>query len=100
MTSQIVHSHSAKEIGKGIHNFKQFKNTLAKGNFSIMYIFIDGSYLKSRKIKLFYKKTKEFGNPAIVIRSVFLKNISDINRRLSIADDINQDLIWMQKSKN
>ena len=98
MTSRYAKTPINKELVKGIQKFTQFKNNLIHGNFSTIYIFLDGSYLKKRTSKLFYKKSKKFGSPAIIIKSLFLKNIPDTERRLSIAEDINQDLIWMQKS--
>ena len=83
----------------GIQKLLYFKKNIVTGDFSKIYIFVDGSYLKT-KGKLYYKKVKKFGQPVVVITSHFLDNIPEIDRRLSIADDINQDLIWIQRSSH
>jgi len=82
----------------GIQKLENFRSILAKGNFKFIYVFSDGTYLK-KKGKYFYRKSKKIGPPSIIISSSNFEYIPEIERRLSIADDINQDLIWIQKTK-
>ena len=98
MSFQTISPYSKNWTNTGILNYAPFKKNLLNGNFTKMYIFIDGSYLKSKKGKLFYRKVKKYGQPVVVISVNMLKNIPDLDRRASIADDINQDLIWIQKT--
>ncbi len=81
----------------GIQKLAYFEKNIIKGSFSKIYIFIDGSYLKN-KGKLYYRKVKKYGDPVVVITSNILDNIPEVDRRISIADDINKDLIWIQQS--
>ena len=81
----------------GIQKLHYFKKNIVTGDFSKIYIFVDGSYLKS-KGKLYYRKVKKLGQPVVVITSHILDNIPEIDRRISIADDINQDLVWIQRT--
>ena len=96
---QLVSSYSNSSSDVlGIRKLDNFKANLVKGNFKFIYIFSDGTFVK-RKGKLFYRKNKKLGPPSIVIPISNFKNIPESERRSSIGDDINQDLIWIQKSK-
>jgi len=80
----------------GIKKFAQFKAHIMNGTFKFLYIFSDGSFIK-KKGKLFYRKTKKYGSPCIIFPVSNLEFIPELDRRESIAEDINQDLIWIQK---
>lgn len=99
MSVQSTEFETKKDTTRGLHKLENFRSMLKKGNFKKIYIFIDGSYLKSKTGKLFYRKTKKFGKPVIMLDNSMIKYIPEPERRSSIADDINQDLIWMQKLK-
>ena len=82
----------------GIKKLENFKSNLVKGNFNILYIFSDGTFIKS-KGKLYYRKVRKLGTPSIIFPVSNLEYIPEEERRISIAEDINMDLIWIQKSK-
>ena len=81
----------------GVRHFARFISVIVNGNFKFLYIFGDGSYLK-KKGKLYYRKVKKYGSPCIIFPASNLVYIPEVERRISIAEDINQDLIWIQKS--
>ena len=95
--SSIVETSSKATAELGIKNLMRFKNTIAKGSFKNLYIFKDGSFLK-KKGKVFYRKVKSLGKPIIIISSSNFNNIPEEERRNSIAEDINNDLIWIRKT--
>lgn len=94
MSSQILKN---RKTSSGILKLSNFEKNIVNGSFSKIYIFIDGSYLKN-KGKLYYRKCKKYGEPVVVITNNILDNIPEEDRRLSIADDINKDIIWIQQS--
>ena len=81
----------------GIKELARFTTILISGFFKFLYIFGDGSYLK-KKSKLYHRKVKKYGSPCIIFPASNLTYIPEVERRISIAEDINQDLIWIQKS--
>lgn len=70
---------------------------MVRGDFKFIYIFSDGSYMKKKNGKLYYRRLKKFGPPILVFESSIISHM-DTNRRMSIADDINQDIIWIQRT--
>lgn len=99
MSLQSTKYETKDDTARGLQKLENFRTMLKKGNFKKIYIFVDGSYLKSKTGKLFYRKTKKFGKPVIMLDNSMIEYIPELDRRSSIADDINQDLIWIQKLK-
>ena len=99
MSLQSTNLETKNGTTEGLQKLEHFRTMLKKGNFKKIYIFVDGTYLKSKTGKLFYRKTKKFCKPVIIQDNRMIEYIPELDRRSSIADDINQDLIWIQKLK-
>jgi hypothetical protein len=87
---------SNKNDNIGIRKLDNFTSNLVLGNFRFLYVFRDGSFLK-KKGKIYYRKTKRFGPPILIFPVSNLDGLTD-ERRTSMAEDINKDVIWIQKS--
>ena len=91
-------------IIQGISNYPRFARNLEKLNFKRIYIFSDGSWLKSRG-KMFTRKVKKLGKPILVVNVDMFdyltesetKSRAEISRRASLAQDMNEDVVWLQK---
>jgi hypothetical protein len=89
---------------RGIKDHNRFTKNLVKLNFKTIYIFSDGSWFKSRG-KMFRNKVKKYGQPILTVNVDLFDYLNEsekyskeeISRRESMAQDMHEDVIWIQK---
>lgn len=78
----------------GLTAYNKFRDVFVAIDYVQIAIFRDGSWAQGSEVN---QKIEELGRPILVIRPELFRNVPP-ERLASIADDINEDVLWIQRA--